>query len=224
MGKINNIDFLLKTEKFMLLILFFLLIAIITLKIRVEFNKLEISNLDEKEEKTELRKIYNLDFKIYIFNIIRIIKINFDNKKSEETLIKIKDQIGKMSGNILNYKELIKRLQEFKVRIKEARVKLLIGTEDILLTVGVVAGISTIIPIWLIDKIGSDNARKIQYRIIPIYNRGNIMHIEGEGIIETNLVHIIYALYIFKMKGRSNENGRTESKSSDRRTYDYSNE
>lgn len=207
----------------MLLILFFLLTAIVTLKIRVDFKKIEISNLDEREEKTELKKIYNLDFKIYIFNIIRIIKINFDNKKSEAALVKIKDQIGKISSDILNYKELIKRLKEFKVRIKDAKVKLLIGTEDMLVTVGVVIAISTIIPIWLRNKIESDNARKIQYKIIPIYNKGNIMHLEGEGIIETDLVHIIYALYIIKMKGRNKEHGGTESKSSDRRNYDYSN-
>lgn len=207
----------------MVLILFFLFIAIVTLKIRVDFKKIEISNLDEIEEKTELRKIYNVDFKIYIFNIIRIIKINFDNKKSEVALVKIKDQIGKISSDILNYKELIKRLKEFKVRIKDAKVKLLIGTEDMLVTVGVVIAISTIIPIWLRTKIGADNARKIQYQIIPIYNKGNIMHLEGEGVIEMHLVHIIYALYIIKMKGRNKEHGGTESKSSDRRTYDYSN-
>ena len=207
----------------MVLILFFLFIAIVTLKIRVDFKKIEISNLDEIEEKTELRKIYNVAFKIYIFNIIRIIKINFDNKKSEVALVKIKDQIGKISSDILNYKELIKRLKEFKVRIKDAKVKLLIGTEDMLVTVGVVIAISTIIPIWLRTKIGADNARKIQYQIIPIYNKGNIMHLEGEGVIEMHLVHIIYALYIIKMKGRNKEHGGTESKSSDRRTYDYSN-
>jgi len=206
----------------MLLILFFLLIAIITLKIRFVFNKIEISNLDEKEEKTKLRKIYDFDLKIYIFNVVRIIKINFSNKKSKRMLIKIKDNIGKMSGDILNYKELIKRLREFKLKIKEAKIKIVVGTEDIVFTVGVVTTISTIIPIWLSVKLSTNKARKIQYKIIPIYNKGNIIHLEGEGIIETDLVHIIYALYIIKIKGRSKENGRTEPKSSDRRTYDYS--
>ena len=209
----------------MLLILFFLLITIVmtTLKLRVNFKDIKISNIDENGQKRELKKTYNVEFELFIFSVIKIIKINFNNRKSRETLQKIKEQIGKISNDVLSPNELIKRLREFEFRIKEGKVEVMLGTEFMMATIGIVTVISSTIPIWLVDVIGRDNTRKLEYKILPVYNKGNIINLEANGIIETYLVHIIYALYIIKMKGRNKENGRTESKSSYRRTYDYSN-
>ena len=50
----------------MLLILFFLIVAIVTLKIRVNFKDIKISNIDESGEKKELKKTYNVNFEIFI--------------------------------------------------------------------------------------------------------------------------------------------------------------
>lgn len=207
----------------MLLILFFLLITIATLKIRVNFKNVKISNIDEKGKKNELRKMYDIEFEVFIFGIIKIMKINLDKKKSAKAMVKIKDQIGKVSDDILNTKELIKRLREFKIKIKEGKVELMIGTEWMIATIGIVTVISSIIPIWLRNKVGSNNMTKLEYKILPIYNNGNMINLEAKGIVETYLVHIIYALYIIKMKGRNKDARREQSKSSDRRAYDYSN-
>lgn len=209
----------------MLLILFFLLmLAILSLKISVNLKNIKISNIDENGEKTKLRKVYDIEFKFYIFNIIKIAKVEINNKKFRQVENKIKEEMKKTNVKDIFYaKKNLSTLKEIKLKVKKFNINLLIGTQNITTTVGLVTIISSIIPILLRNTIQSSNIDKFNYRVLPIYNNGNVINMEAESIIEIYFVHIIYVLYIIKMKGRSINDGRNKSESSNRRTYDYSN-
>lgn len=209
----------------MLLILFFLLmLAILSLKISIDFKNIKISNIDENGEKTKLRKVYDIEFEFYIFNIIKIAKVEINNKKFRQVENKIKEEMKKTNFKDMLYaKKNMSALKEIKLKVKEFNINLLIGTQNITTTVGLVTIISSIIPILLRNTIQSSNIDKFNYQVLPIYNKGNVINMEAESIIEIYFVHIIYVLYIIKMKGRSINDGRYKSESSNRRTYDYSN-
>ena len=128
----------------------------------------------------------------------------------------IKREIKK---DIKNRRQLLKAFKHLNLKLEKLNFNLEIGTDGIVSTIGIFTVISTIVPILI-----RNNANKVQYRISPIYNSGNVINLWVNGITEVYLVHIIYALYIINKKGRK-ENGRRSKrqKSSYRRTYDYSN-
>ena len=211
----------------MLLILFFLIIIIVicTLKIRINFKDIQISNINENREKTKLEHNYYIEFEIFILNIIKIAKIKFDNRKMNKAINRMKYKIEdfgikrEIKKDIKNRRQLLKAFKHLNLKLEKLNFNLEIGTDGIVSTIGIFTVISTIVPILI-----RNNANKVQYRISPIYNSGNVINLWVNGITEVYLVHIIYALYIINKKGRK-ENGRrnTRTRSSNRRAYDYSN-
>lgn len=211
----------------MLLILFFLIIiiAIFTMKIRINFKDIQVSNINENREKTKIKHHYYIEFEIFVLKIIKIAKIKFNNQKMSKAINKMKYKIEdfgverEIRKEIKNRKQLLKAFKHLNLKLEKLNFKLAIGTEGIVSTIGIFTVISTIVPILI-----RNNASKVQYKIEPIYNTGNVINFWANGISEVYLVHIIYALYIMNKKGRK-ENGRRNkrTKSSYRRTYDYSN-
>lgn len=210
----------------MLLILFFLIIiAIASLKIRVNFKDIQISNINERGEKVKLKNHYNINIELFIFKYIKIAKVKFNNEKVSKSIRKMKykiEDIGiekEIKKEIKNRKQIIKAFKHLNLKLEKLNFNLEIGTEGIISTIGVFTIISTLVPILI-----RNNADKVEYKIAPIYNIGNVINFWANGISEVYLVHIIYALYIMNKKGRK-ENGRRNkrTKSSYRRTYDYSN-
>lgn len=209
----------------MLLILFFLLIiciAIITLKIRINFENIQISNIDENGNKAKLKHNYNIKLEIMIFGNFRIIRIKLDKEKIRRILRNMKLNFNNidMKKEIKNRDELIVNFKSLKLVFRELNLNLKIGTENIVSTVSIFTILSTILPIII-----RNNKAKINYKITPVYNIGNVINLWANGISEVYLVHIIYALYIMKVKkGRKKDGKRnTRSKSSNRKAYDYSN-
>ena len=76
--------------------------------------------------------------------------------------------------------------------------------------------ISTIISIILARK--KIKTKNQNYQIKPVYNAGNLLNIEFNGIFELNLIHIIKVIYIINKKESVKKNDRT----SNRRAYGYS--
>lgn len=185
----------------MLLILFFLIIviAIVSLRIRINFKDIQISNVNENNERMKLRHHYRIEFELFIFKVIKIAKIKFDNQKITRAVNKMKyriEDVGierEIKKEIRNRKKLIKAFRNLKLKLIELNFNLELGTEGIVSTIGIFTIISTIVPILI-----RNNASKIQYRIAPIYNMGNVMNLWVNGITEVYLVHIIYALYTIK--------------------------
>ncbi len=208
----------------MLLILFFffiICIAISTLKIRINFDNIQISNIDENKRKCKLKYTYTIYLEIIILEKFKIVKIKLDKEKVSRIMKNMKLNFNNidMKKEIKNRDELVVNLKSLKLVFKELNLNVEIGTEDIISTVGIFTILSTIIPILI-----RNNKAKVQYQIAPIYNTGNAINFWANGISEVYLVHIIYTLYIMKMKKGRKKYGRgnTKTKSSDRRTYDYS--
>lgn len=212
----------------MLLILFFLIVivlAIISLKIRVNIKDIQVSNIDENQEKTELKNKFCIEFQFFIFEYLKIAKIKFDNEKVKKIFKNVKYKMKDINmkkeirKEIKNRKEIIKAFKNLKIKLKELNFNLGIGIEGITGTIGIFTTISTIVPILI-----RNNASKVQYTISPIYNIGNVINFWANSIVDVYLVYIIYAIYSINMKGRKkNVRGNRKDKSSDRRAYDYSN-
>lgn len=210
----------------MLLILFFIIvIAIVSLKIRINFKDIQISNINENKEKSKFRNHYKIEFELFIFKVIKIAKIKFNNQNINKAMNKIKckiEDVGiqkEVRREFRDRKMLIMAYKNLKLQLVNLNFVLGIGTDGIVSTIGIFTIISTIIPILV-----RNNVNKVKYKISPIYNTGNVINLWANGIVEVYLVHIIYALYIINKKGRK-ENGRrnTRTRSSNRRAYDYSN-
>ena len=185
----------------MLLILFFLIIIIVicTLKIRINFKDIQISNINENREKTKLEHNYYIEFEIFILNIIKIAKIKFDNRKMNKAINRMKYKIEdfgikrEIKKDIKNRRQLLKAFKHLNLKLEKLNFNLEIGTDGIVSTIGIFTVISTIVPILI-----RNNANKVQYKILPIYNTGNVVNFWANGITEVYLVHIIYALYTIK--------------------------
>ena len=184
----------------MLLILFFLIIiAIASLKIRVNFKDIQISNINERGEKVKLKNHYHINIELFIFKYIKIAKLKFNNEKVSKSISKMKykiEDIGiekEIKKEIKNRKQIIKAFKHLNLKLEKLNFNLEIGTEGIISTIGVFTIISTLVPILI-----RNNADKVEYKIAPIYNIGNVINFWANGISEVYLVHIIYALYMIK--------------------------
>ena len=96
-------------------------------------------------------------------------------------------------AEIKNRRQLIKAFKHLNLKLEKLNFNLEIGTDGIVSTIGIFTVISTIVPILI-----RNNANKVQYKILPIYNTGNVVNFWANGITEVYLVHIIYALYTIK--------------------------
>lgn len=185
----------------MLLILFFLIIiiAIASLKIRVNLKNIQVSNINERRERIKLKHHYHIEFELFIFKYIKIAKIKLNNEKINKAINKMKykvEDIGierEIKKEIKNRKQLIMAFKHLNLKLQKLNFNLEIGTEGIVSTIGIFTIISTVVPILI-----RNNANKVEYRISPIYNSGNVINLWVNGITEVYLVHIIYALYMIQ--------------------------
>ena len=195
--------------------MFFILLILIILGITLWNAKLQlkIHNLDIATDRTETIK---RDFEVYlgivIFNKIEILKINLKKVKSQKISFgKVLEQAKKLeekSNKQSALKGLIKSLKDLEFEIQKIDLKVEVGTEDAALTailVGTIAGILGII------------LRNQKFKILPIYQDKNVLKIKLDGIFRVNLMHYIYKTI---SKGRD----ANDRKSSNRRSYAYSNE
>ncbi len=210
----------------MLLILLFIFvicsIIITTLKIRIDFENIQISNIDEYGKKSKLKHSYTINLEILIFGNVKIFKMKLDKENVKSILKNVKLDFNNinMKKEIKNRNELMFNFKNLKIAFKDINFNLEIGTGDIMSTVGIFTILSTIVPIII-----RDNKASVKYQIAPIYNSGEVINFWANGISEVHLVHIIYTLYIMKVKKGRKKDGRrnTRTKSSNRRAYDYSN-
>jgi hypothetical protein len=197
-----------------------IILAILSEKTKIEIKSVEINNQISKQ----IRYKYELILKIYIFFSIKI----FQKKIIEESNIKqiirkLKKENNKMEKMHITPKLQFKFIKNLKLKISDIVLNVSLGTFSIEITNLLILGISTIIPIF----INNYKAKNIKYKIIPNYNKGNLLDLKFEGIIEIKFLHILYALYLLKRnKKRKKEKiyVRVKSKSSNRRINGNCNE
>ena len=204
----------------MILVFIFLAILILTSfamlllalsNIQIELKQLHISN---NKGKLKLKVILNLS--ILLFNRIKILKISIDNKK----IIKILKS-GKVNFSNVNIskesKKIIKKfLKSDAVIIETLSIDGYFSTFNNVLS-GIIFSISNaLIPILISKKLEGRYNNNISF----LNQNQNIINISINCIISIKIVNIINTLYLLKKKGGSDKYG----KSSNRRSYAYSNE
>lgn len=208
----------------MLLILFFLLLflitAILTLKIRIDIQKFVISNIDKNGKHQKIKLEHRVIVKLYIFNYIKIFSKLINKRVTNNITEKVQPRLKKINKSTKEIGKLLKFIKNMKLELKDFNFVLNFGIEDVNLLIYTFTLISTIIP-FLIRK----QWKNIEYSVAPIYNNGNLIDLRLKGIVDINLVHIIYTSFMLKKKGRI-KNGRKfkSAKSSNRKSYEYSHE
>lgn len=187
---------------------------------------------------------YEFKFGLYIFNKIKIIGFKINKKKIEKIKNEIeqlknskalklisKIDINKISlkiekrlkqqikNNNVNIFKIIKIIiKNLKFQILKYNMNLEIGVDDAFYTSLLTVAISSLISIAL--KLTLKNLKKCYYIILPIYEKGNILKLNLNCIINLKLVHIINIIYLINKEGRSDKYVRT----SNRKSYDYCHE
>lgn len=195
--------------------MFFILFIIILFAIIIWNSRLQLKiyNLDfSTARKERLSKDFEIYLGIVIFKKVEILRINLKKIKNKKmNLGTVLEKAQKLEWKTNKQEmaiELAKGLKKFDFEIVKADLKLKIGLQDAALTaisVGIIASILGII------------FEKQKFEILPVYQDKNILNLKLNGIFRVNLIHYIYKTML---KGRE----KNERKSSDRRTYAYSNE
>lgn len=149
-------------------------------------------------------KKQRLIIRIILFNKILIFKkqIEKNNNKKNVNFELIRDAIIK--GGI--YKETIKNI----------RLKIIIGTENILLTTYSIPIISTVIAIIINKYI--KNKEECYFEVKPVLKEENLLKINLQVLFKIKLIHIIKIVcYILKEKREKH------GKASNRKSYGYCN-
>jgi len=192
----------------------FLIIILIIITTNLKFSTITKPHLNNK---------YQIKIKICTFGILPIFNIKINSKKINKILKnqkvkeKIKEEQTKIIENKANIdKELITSLKNIRTEIKEINLKISIGTENASLTAFVIPVISTLLAIILSKQINKYN-NKQSFLVTPVYIDQNLINIEGSGIFEIKMIHIINTICIVNKKRKGDKNERT----SNRRSYDY---
>lgn len=202
-----------------ILILILLVILISTFStIRTKIDKLILSN-DNEEKK--LRYDYQIYLEFYFLNRVRLFHISIDKQRIEKW--HLKQKIEKVDFKQLEKKVLSKEIrkkvfEKLHLNLTKLKLEMYIGTEDVIITSGIVTIISAILGIGLSKVVQQYNEQKYYYHITPIYQNRNVIKINLNCIIQVKVVHIISMIYVLLKRRRVEKHERT----SNRRSYDYS--
>ena len=194
-----------------LLIIGILIVLTLNSKLELKISNLKISTIENPKVKAK----YEIELGIIVFDKIKIFNIDTSKMKvNKQNLGKVVKKIQEKDENYTNKKiinEVIKNLKNMKVEINKLNFNLHFGAEDAAQTAILVGVVSTLIAIFLKDKIKNPN----KYEIMPIYENKNILKLELDCIIRIDLANYIYKNI---MKGRE----KNERKPSYRKSYAYS--
>lgn len=186
--------------------------------------KINIQNLKLGDKNTKvLKKIdnnkYNVKILICFLGKIPIFWINLNNEKMEkiyssEKLEKI--DFKEIKDKVPINKNLFIILEKMNIKINKIKLKIELGTEDVILTSYLIAIISSFIGIILANLLECKNKEECKYFVKPLYNIKNEYYIELDSIIQIKIVHIINSMLIYKKKG-----SKKHERTSNRRSYAY---
>lgn len=192
------------------MLLFFSIIVLILIGIFILIFsdvKLIIEYLRLSNDSSKFELEYKGKICLYLMGKIKLLSFKIDNSKNKNSKINVFisrriEKIKKESKyNNKRQKEIrkkiLKQIKE-KVRLKLFKLKLFIGTQNIILTSYLVGIISSIIPNIIRNNIDSFSYEKFKLKILPIYENQNYIYLELNSIISIKLVHIIN---MFKLMG-----------------------
>ena len=153
---------------------------------------------------------------MWILDIIWL--LNFcqsDNYKISNLLKSGKLDINKFKKNNSINKDIIKSIKRDDITIEYFKIDGYFGTSEAVLSSWIYGIINAIIPILIARKLNGNYINNIEF----LNTTENKININLNCIISIKMVNIINILHYLKKKG-----GKDNGKSSDRRTYAYSNE
>ena len=177
---------------------------------KLEIKRLHISNAQEK-----LKIDFVLNIGIYFLNKIKIINFTIDNYKASNLLKSGKIDITKFKQNNSINKDIIKSFEFRDFTIEYLKLEGCFGLFNTVLSAFTYGIINAIIPILIAKKLEGTYINNIEFLNI----NENKININVNCIISIKMVNIINILHYLKKKG-----GNSNGKSSDRRSYAYSNE
>jgi len=180
--------------------------------LKLEIKKLHISNnnVDKK-----LKADFVLNIGVYWFNRIKVINFTIDNYKISNLLKAGKIDLKKLKNNKAANKDILKALKDNEFEIEYLKLEGYFATFNPVLSSIIFAFINAIIPIAIATKINGKYINRIELLNI----NENVINLSLNCIISLKIVNIINILHYLKKKG-----GKNNGKSSDRRSYAYSNE
>lgn len=206
---------------FIIIFFTFMILALILSTISIRIEKLEISNLNTLSKITYDFDIY---FELLFLNKLKMLSIKADKKKILQlnSNIQLKNKMQNMDFKRIKQdfpkiklKDILKKLN---IQVSKFNFKFEIGTEDVIITTGIIAVVASALGIILARVIKKYDKEKYNYEIKPIYKNKNLINLYLNCIIKVKMVHIICIIYFLLRKRRVKNNERT----SNRRAYDYS--
>lgn len=177
--------------------------------------KLEIKKLHISNEQGKLKVDFILNIGIYFLNRVKIIKFTIDNYKASNLLKSGKLDINKFKQNSAINRDIIKSVKRDDFTIEYFKLEGYFGTFNEVLSSWIYGIINAIIPVLIGRKLEGNYINNIEF----LNTDENKININLNCIISIKMVNIINILHYLKKKG-----GKDNGKSSDRRTYAYSNE
>lgn len=188
-----------------------LLLILVLSNIKLEIKKLHISN-----ENKNLQIDFILDLSIFAFNKFKIAKFTIDKERIKNFIQTCKINVQILKDNDKINKDIIKNLKYIGFKIEKFKIDGYFATFNPVLSGNIYVLLNSILPIFIAPKIKGKYINNIQFLNI----NENIINANLNCIINVKIVNIINTLHFLKNKGGKENNG----KSSNRRSYAYSNE
>ena len=208
----------------LILVLLILFAMLVLSTIQIEIKNL---NFDSSKPKSKRLEEYLFIIKLKLFNKITWIKLKINknkiNKAKNSTFYKkvILNKIRKINETQSFKISDIKALNELKIKTDKLNLYIKFDTKETTVTAFLTAIISTLISIVLSRTTTKYEKEKYRYKVEPVFCTQNLFKICIDCIISLKMVHIINVIYILKKKRSVN---KYDKRTSDRRTYAYSNE
>ena len=196
---------------FILIILSIILIIFSTIKLNIA--NISFNNFENGIKKKKIDKEFLVYIELYVFGKIKVMKIKVTDRMLKKLHVQENMKDIKKDVEVAKKVKLPEIIKALKIKFDKVNFEAQIGTEELFLTVFLVAIISSLFK----KKKKNCEYKNINYKIMPLYQFGNTINFRLNCIINVKMVHIIYVIYILLKKGMI-KNERT----SNRRSYDYS--
>lgn len=167
-----------------------------------------VSNINIKDIHYDYTILLELSFlgKLTFLKII----LNKEKTKKINQKLQIKKKIHKVNWKSVERTLPIRKMIELlQIELEEFHFYLKIGTENVILTSGIITILSTLLGVILARGIKKYNKEKYEYYILPLYQNRNQINLEFDSKIKFWVVHIIQVAY--KLKKRKKENQKAKN-------------